>query len=76
MLTRRTYRSLLGISVASVVLGGSAGIGPEGMSSPTIGWIGAVAIALIALSMLTMRGGRQTRSVAHVVYEAEHPKGR
>jgi hypothetical protein len=76
MLTQRTYRLWLGISVAiaSIVLAGWAGFGSEWMSGPTLRWIGAVVIALIAVSLLAMRAGRATRSVAQVLYEAEHPK--
>ena len=78
MLTQRTYRSWLGISVgmASVVLAGLAEFGSEWTWGPTFGWMGAVVIALIAVSLLTMRAERPTRAVVHVLYEPQHSKGR
>jgi hypothetical protein len=76
MLTQRTYRLWLGIPVAivSVVLAGWVGFGSKWMSGPTFGWISAVVIALVAVSLLSMRAGRPTGSVGQVLYEAEHPK--
>jgi hypothetical protein len=35
----------------------------------------AVVIALVAVSLLALRAGQPTRSVAHVLYDAEHQKG-
>jgi hypothetical protein len=64
------YWWCLGISaaVAFVVWGG---FGPAWMSGPTFGWMSAGVLALFAVSLLAMRAGRPTRSVAHVLYEAE-----
>jgi hypothetical protein len=41
------------------------------MSGATLGSIVAVGFALGAVSLMTLRAGRSTRSVAHVIYEAE-----
>jgi hypothetical protein len=41
------------------------------MSGATLGSIVAVGFALAAVSLMTLRAGRSTRSVAHVLYETE-----
>jgi hypothetical protein len=41
------------------------------MSGATLGSIVAVGFALGAVSLMTLRAGRSTRSVAHVIYETE-----
>lgn len=73
MLTRRTYWLYLWISVA-VVFVAWAGFVPGWMSGPTLGWVTAVVVALFAVSLLAMRAGQPTRSVAHVLYDAEQQK--
>lgn len=76
MLTRRTYWWCLGIlvTVALVLWAGLVPV-PGWMSGPTFGWMSAVVIALVAVSLLALRAGQPTRSVAHVLYDAEHQKG-
>jgi hypothetical protein len=72
MLARRTYWLCLGILMAVAFV--LAGFGPGWMSGSTFGWIGAVVIAVLAVSLLTIRAAQPTRSVAHVLYDAEHQK--
>jgi len=74
MLTRRTYGLYLGIPVAVLVLA-RAGFVPAWMSGQTLGWETAVVIGLFAVALLAMRSGQPTRSVAHVLYDAEQQKG-
>lgn len=73
MLTRRTLWLCLGISVG-VVFFVWAGFGSPWISGPTFGWMSAVVIGLFAVTLMAMRAGRPTRSVAHVLHEAEHQK--
>jgi F0F1-type ATP synthase assembly protein I len=75
---QRTYQLSLGISVvvAAIVLAGWAGFISEWTSAPTLGWIGVVAIALIAVFLLNLRAARPTHSVAKTLYDAEQPRQR
>lgn len=45
------------------------------MSGTTFGWVGAVLIGIVAVTLMAMRAGRPTRSVAHVLHDAEEQKG-
>lgn len=74
MLTRRTYWWYLGI-LAALAFVAWAGLVPGRMSGSTFVWISAVVIALLAVSLMAMRAGGPTRSVAHVLHDAEHQKG-
>ena len=73
-----TNRLWLGISVAvaAIVLAGWAGFQSEWTSVPTLGWIGVVAVALLAVFLLTLRAARPTHSVAQTLYDAENPRQR
>jgi hypothetical protein len=75
---QRIYRLWLGISVvgAALVLAGLAGFRSEWTSAPTLGWIGVVAVALLAVFLLTLRAARPTHSVAQTLYDAENPRQR
>jgi hypothetical protein len=50
------------------------GLGSE-LSGPTFGWVGVVLIGIVAVTLMAMRAGRPTRSVAHVLHDAEEQKG-
>ena len=75
---QRIYRLWLGSSVvgAAVVLASLAGFRSEWTSAPTLGWIGVVAVGLIAVFVMTLRAARPTHSVSRTLYDAEHPKQR
>jgi hypothetical protein len=45
------------------------------MSAQTFGWVGAVLIGIVAVTLMSMRAGRPTRSVAHVLHDAENKSG-
>ena len=75
---QRSYRLWLGIPVvcAALVLAGLAGFRSDWTSAPTLAWIGVVAIALLAVFVLTLRAARPTHSVAKTLYDAENPRNR
>jgi len=45
---------------------------PGWISGAAFGWIIAMALALFATSITVVQAGRQSRSVAHVLYDVEH----
>ncbi len=51
-------------------------VGSGSMSSQTFGWVGAVLIGIVAVTLMSLRAGRPTRSVAHVLHDAEEQKRR
>jgi hypothetical protein len=61
------------IIVAAFVLWIAVGSGL--MSAQTFGWVGAVLIGIVAVTLMSMRAGRPTRSVAHVLHDAENKSG-
>jgi hypothetical protein len=73
MIIPRTSWLSVGISlaVAVVVL---AAFASGSISGPTSAWMGAVVIAMLGVALLALRAGRPTRSVAHVLYDAEQHK--
>lgn len=73
MLTRRTYWWCLWIAVALVLAAWAGFVG--WISGPTLGWVTALVILLVGVSLLTMKAGQPTRSVAHVLYDTEQQKG-
>lgn len=74
MLIPRTYGVSLGIAMlVAVVLW--AGVRSGWMSGPTFGWVTAVLIGIVAVTLMAMRAGRPTRSVAHVLHDAESQGG-
>jgi tetrahydromethanopterin S-methyltransferase subunit E len=46
---------------------------PDSISGSTFGWILVVTIGLFVVSTIATRSSRPSSSVAHVLYEAEHP---
>jgi hypothetical protein len=75
---QRSYQLWLGISVvgAALVVAALAGFRSDWTSVPTLGWIGVLAVALLAVFLLTLRAARPTHSVAQTLYDAENPKQR
>jgi hypothetical protein len=70
MLIERTSGLSLGIlMVVAFVLWAAFRSG--WMSGSTLGWMGAVVIGIVAVTLMAMRAGRPTRSVAHVLHDAE-----
>jgi hypothetical protein len=48
---------------------------PASISVTTFGWLSAVlGVAVVAVAGVT-RGARPTRSIAHLLYDVEHPSG-
>jgi hypothetical protein len=66
----RLYSLGLTIYLAAALVGWAVLV-PGWMSGATLGSIVAVGFALGVVSLMTLRAGRSTRSVAHVLYEAE-----
>jgi hypothetical protein len=72
MATRQVLWLTLGI-LGVLGLVGWAGLGPRWLSGQTFGWLSALGIVLVGIVLLTIRAGQPTRTVAHVLYDAEHP---
>lgn len=68
----RVY-SLAGIVAMFATLGAWAAWGSP--SSMTLVWVAIVGTGLIVATALAIRDGSPTRSVAHVLYDTEHPAG-
>lgn len=66
----RTY-SLSLVAGAAVVVLVWAAVVPGLMSRGTFGGVVGLALALGAVALMSLRGGRSTRSVAHVIHDAE-----
>lgn len=73
LIPRTSWLSLGIIIVAAFVLWIAVGSGL--MSAQTFGWVGAVLIGIVAVTLMSLRAGRPTRSVAHVLHDAEQQKG-
>jgi uncharacterized membrane protein YczE len=73
MLVPQTSWLSVGILVV-MVFGLWVGLSSEWMSGPTVGWMSAVVVGIVAVTLMAMRAGRPTRSVAHVLHDAEEPK--
>jgi hypothetical protein len=73
MLIPRTSWLSLGIPVVvAFVLW--VGLGSGWMSGANVGSISAVGVGIVAVTLMAMRAGRPTRSVAHVLHDAEELK--
>ncbi|MFN2445519.1 MAG: hypothetical protein ABR606_08040 [Vicinamibacterales bacterium] len=57
--------------VVSAALGAWAAWGSP--SPVTLTWVAVVSVGLVIVTALAVRDGSPTRSVAHVLYETEHP---
>jgi ABC-type spermidine/putrescine transport system permease subunit I len=68
--TNRLYSLALTIYLAAALVGWAVLV-PGWMSGATLGSIVVVGFAVGAVSLMTLRAGRSTRSVAHVLYETE-----
>jgi hypothetical protein len=64
------YLLVLATGAALVVLVRAAVV-PGWMSGTTFGGVVFVAGALAAVALMSLRAGRSTRSVAHVIHDAE-----
>jgi hypothetical protein len=49
---------------------------PAAMSDATFGWGNILAGSVLAVVVLTAANARPVRSIAHVLYETEHPRER
>ncbi len=74
MLIPRTSGLPLGITMVVAVLLW-AGVRSGWISGSTFGWLIAVMIGIVAVTLMAMRAGRPTRSVAHVLHDAENQGG-
>lgn len=72
MLTLRRS-SLVSILLIGVLLSAWAVWGSASSSRSTFVWLAAVAVGLVVAVIMAIRDGRPTRSIAHVLYDAEHP---
>ena len=72
LIPRTSWLSLGIIMVAAFVLWIAVGSGS--MSTQTFGWVGAVLIGIVAVTLMSLRAGRPTRSVAHVLHDAEEQR--
>jgi hypothetical protein len=54
-----------------VLVGAWGALVPAAMSRQTLAWVVAGGLAASATMIGALRGGRATRSIAHVLYEAE-----
>jgi hypothetical protein len=53
----------------------AAWVGWGSPSAFSLVWVAAVGVGLIIATMVAVRNGSPTRSVAHVLYDVEHPVG-
>lgn len=74
MFLPRTPWLSLGITIV-VAFALWAGLGSQWMSRPMFGWVTAVLIGIVAVTLMSLKAGRPTRSVAHVLHDAEEQKG-
>jgi nucleoside recognition membrane protein YjiH len=67
------YRSiaLLLVAGAAVAVLAWAAVVPDLMSRGTFGTVVALVFGLGTVALMTLRGGRSTTSVAHVIHDAE-----
>ena len=66
----RRYSFSLAIGAVAVVLLWAAVV-PTWISRTTFGGMVAIAFALAVVTLMSLRAGRSTRSVAHVIHDAE-----
>jgi hypothetical protein len=46
---------------------------PELLSTPTFAWLSVLACTTVIAAASTVVRGRSTRSIAHLLYDVEHP---
>lgn len=46
---------------------------PDAISSATFAWANSAVVVVTALAVILARTARPTRSIAHVLYDVEHP---
>lgn len=49
---------------------------PQNVSAQTFTWVSILGLVTTAAAISTMIGARPTRSIAHVLYDTEHPGSR
>ena len=49
---------------------------PQSVSAPTFAWVSILGLVTMIAVVSTMVGARPTRSIAHVLYDTEHPGSR
>lgn len=63
----------LGAVYAGLAIAAWLWLVPDMISTPTFGWIALLAVATTIAAAWSIAGARSTRSIAHVLYDVEHP---
>jgi hypothetical protein len=76
MQTSQTYQLYVATAFVVATAVGWAALVPTVMSGTTFGWTAAVVFALCAVTLMSLSWGRSTRSMAHIINDAENPERR
>ncbi len=63
----------LGTIYAALAVAAWLWLVPDMISPQTFAWIALLAVATTTAAVWTIVGARSTRSIAHVLYDVEHP---
>ncbi len=63
----------LGALYAALAIAAWLWLVPDTISTQTFAWIALLAVATTIAAAWTIVGARSTRSIAHVLYDVEHP---
>lgn len=63
----------LGAIYAALAIAAWLWLVPDMISTQTFAWVAVLAVATTAAAAWTIVGARSTRSIAHVLYDVEHP---
>jgi hypothetical protein len=76
MQTSQTHQLYMATAFVVATAVGWAALVPTVMSGTTFGWMVAVVFALCAVTLMSLNWGRSTRSMAHIINDAENPERR
>ena len=71
MPTTRSYLSLSVAAFAVLVVMAWLGLVPRVMTSSTFAWVAAVALGLYSVTLMSLKSGQSTESVAQILHDAE-----
>jgi uncharacterized membrane protein YedE/YeeE len=71
MPTTRPYLFLSVAVFAVLVVSSWLGLVPRVMTSSTFAWVAAVALALYTVTLMSLKSGQSTESVAQILHDAE-----
>jgi uncharacterized membrane protein YgaE (UPF0421/DUF939 family) len=76
MQTSQTHHLYAATAFVVATAIGWAALVPTVMSGTTFGWMAGVVFALCAVTLMSLNWGRSTRSMAHIINDAENPERR